>query len=624
MIIKSVNQEVLASQLLSRYEELKNARAVKEDIWLQCVDAFLCQFPDVWNERAEAEKRSARYVGMSFDAVESNHSAILSMLMPGDNWLGLEPSRAGHIEIDDEAAKDITSLLHQQHYQMGFRSDMSLLVKQAAITGNAPYSVGWRTESAVNYPAFEQAMQAWQVIHKEAWEQYNREMQAWEQQAQLAQAQGSPPPPRPSLTAPEPPPGNPELAYSGPSFETGSIFDYIIDPYSPDPTNPVVFKRSWLSQSAFDALSTRNSYGYSAYENAEDVQRVERKSGQDASSELAMLSAFGLEAPPGDAIEIIECWGTIETEKGNGEREAYTGFVGAIANRGSLVRFEPTYLWSGKSPHGMCKYRDVPGQVYGIGALENVLGLQDLINVRVNQLIDIVSFAVNPEYKAIDDGILEETFTSASSKVHWVGNLDNLVPLQKDLSGLGAAMADVESLKQEFRNMVKSVGSNSGPSSESATKTRQSGMAIGSDLGKIATYIEESTLTNIINLMIELNAQYLPEGTAVRMLEDGQPLIKQLSPEAIRKGWVCRVNGTRNTIDKQERLDKLMMFTQLVMGSPLATSAVDLLELLKKIYEELDFGDAGTIFHDEGRANEILGEMVRSGMLGNNTSPMEQ
>jgi len=543
------------------------------------------------------------------------------MLMPGNNWLGLESSTPGRIEHNDQAAKDITGLLHQQHYQIGFKQDISLMVKQAAITGNAPYLVGWREEFTTNYPAYERAMASWQIVHKEAWDQYNKAMQGWEQQARIAQEQGAPPPPKPSLVAPEPPPGNPELAYSGPSFETGSIFDYIVDPYSPDPSNPLIFKRSWISKSVLDTLSTKNRFGYSVYEDVEDLPVLDRRTGQDAHTEVAMLNSFGLQAPPGDAVEIIECWGTIETNKEAGGKEAYTSFVGAIANRGKLCRFEPSYFWSGKSPNGLCKYRDVPGQVYGIGALEPVLGLQDLINVRVNQLIDIVSFSVNPEYKAVDDGIVEDQFSSAPNKVHWVGVIDNLVPLQKDFQSLNAAMADVEMLKAEFRNMVKSVGSGIGTQGESATKTRQAGAAIGGDLGKIATYIEDSALAPIIDLMIELNAQYLPPGTAVRMMEDGQPLIKQLSPESLRKGWVCRVTGTRHTLDKQERLDKLMMFTQLVMGSPLATAAVDLLELFKKIYGELDFGDEGAIFHDEARANEILDEMVKSGMLGNNAGP---
>jgi hypothetical protein len=619
VIIQSVNKEALAHQILKRYEELKSARSVKEDIWLQCGDAYLCQFPEIWRERARKEKRSARYVGMSFDAIESNHSAILSMLMPGSNWLGLEPATPGHLQYDDEAAKDITSLLHQQHYQIKFKNEISLMVKQAAIMGNAPYTVGWRKDHAINYPEYEQAMAMWQIVHREAWDFYNRELQAWEQAAKIAQQQGTPPPPQPSLVAPEPPPGNAELAYSGPSFETGSIFDYLVDPYSPDPSNPLVFKRSWVSRSSFDALSEKNNFGYSVYDHEDTVPSVDRKTGHDVSPEIAMLSAFGLQAPPSESIEIIECWGTIETNKDSGGKEAYTSFVGAIANRGPLVRFEPTFLWSGKSPNGLCKYRNVPGQVYGIGALEPVLGLQDLINVRVNQLIDIVSFSVNPEYKAVDDGLLADTFVSAPNKIHWVGNVDNLVPLQKDFQGLNAAMADVEMLKQEFRNMVKSVGSGAGPSDESATKTRQSTAAIGGDLGKIATYIEDSALAPIIDMMIEMNAQYLPKGSSVRSMQDGQPMIKNISPEALRKGWVCRVTGTRHTIDKQENLDKLMMFTQLVMGSPLATSAVDLLELLKKIYSELEFGDEGSIFHDEMRANEIMGEMIRSGMLGNNT-----
>jgi hypothetical protein len=619
MIIRRVREEVLTQLIVSRFEELKQNRGVKEDIWLECVDAYMGRLSDEWYDRAKSERRSARFVGMSFDAAESNHSVLMSMMMSGENWLNIEPAMPGRLEYDDEGADQLKSLLQQQMYQINFKRDMALLIKQLCIVGNAPYTVGWKREYAVNYPEYERAMAEWQVVHAEAWERYRSEMSRWEQAARSAQEQGLPVPPAPSLVAPEPPPGNPDLAYSGPSFEVGSIFDFLIDPYSPDPARPLMFKRSWISDSALRRLGTRNRFGYSVYEDVEDVPPMERRTGKDSDKEVSIMSTFGIEAPPGDAHEIIECWGTIEAPGDGGVgKKPYVNFVGAVINRQRLVRFEPSYLWSGKAAVGMAKYRDVPGQVYGIGPLEPVLGLQDLINARTNQLIDIVSYSINPEYKAYDDSRLASEFVSAPNKIHWVQDMDNLQVIQKDLRGLNVAMGDVELLKQEFMRMVKSASPASGPSDESATKTRQQGAAVGNDLAKIAAYIEETGLAPIMDLFIELNAQYLPKATAVRMIESGQPVFKEVSPETIRKGYLARVKGTSFALDKQERLDKLLMFLQMVIGSPLATSAVDLLALYKKVYEELGFGDVGEIFHDEARANEILGEMLRSGLLGNN------
>ncbi len=618
MIISGIEKEKIGGHILKRYDELKSNRRVKEDLWLQCTQNYLSQFPEVWHQRAVKDARSARFMALSFDAVESNHSAIMSMLMPGDSWLGISPSVYGRLEYDDKAASQVKDLLLQQQEQIKFKSKMASLVKQAAIIGNAPYSVGWREDDIVDYPAYEQAMLAWQITTKEGWEQYNAEMELFDKKSAQAEEAGTPPPRRPSLVAPEPPAKTSELAYAGPSFEVGSAFDYLIDPYSPDPRHPLVFRRTWISQSELNSLSTRNKFGYAIYDNTENVHPVDRLTGPDSSTETQILNAFGLQAPPSDSIELIEAWGTIEIPSVNGGVDTYTSFVGAIANRGPLVRFEPTFMWSGKAPHGLCRYRDVPGQVYGIGALEPVLGLQDLINARVNQLIDIVSFSINQEFIGVDDGIIEDTFVSAPNRIHWAGNTDNLVPIRKDLGALNVAMSDLELLKQEFMRITKSIAPSTGSNTESATKTRQQGAAIGGDLGKIAAFIEDDTLSDIIDLMIELNVQYLDKGQAVRQLQDGQPVITQVSPEAVRKGWVCRVTGTRNTLDEQERLDKMLMFFQMVLGSPIMTSTVDVLALAKKVYEMFGFGDAGDIFNDEARANEIMDEMIRSGMIGNN------
>lgn len=618
MIISSANEQRVVDYVVSRYRELKDARKVKEEVWMECVRAYLSDFSTVWDTRAKKEGRSARYIPLSFDAVETLHSQITAITMPGNHWIGMSASTPGKLKYDDEAADELKALLYQQIGRMGFARQYDILVKQLAIVGNAPYTVGWRKERVIDYPAFEAGMAQWEILHKKSWEEYSVAMEEWQRIARIAEASGQQAPPPPSLVAPEPPPADAKkIAYSGPSIEVGDIFNFVVDPFPTDNSHRLCIKRSWMSKAAMLRMAEKNAFGYSVYDNVDNVTPRERRTARDESHLNESYLAFGLQVPEAQQVDVLEAWGTMEIPGGSLDgRSTFVGFCACVANESTLVRFEPTFLWSGETPVRLATYRDVPGQVYGIGALEPALGLADLANVRANQNVDVVSFALSPEYKAVDDGIIAKTLKSAPAKVHMVGDINNLVPIEKNLTGLQLSMQDLVLLKNEFKMVTKSGSPLSGDSRESATKTKTDSMVLGTDIGKVAEHIETTVLREIVDLFVQLNCQYITKPEAARSLQKGQASFVLVSPESIRRGWVISVNGTRYATDKQERAQNLLMFQQLVTGNPMILPVVNLLNLIKKVYEELGFSDSDEIFNDEARADQILSEMIRFGMLG--------
>jgi len=621
MIIPGVGNQKVVEYVTTRFRELKDMRKTKEAKWMECVRAYMSDFPRIWDIRKETERRSARYVPLSFDAVETLESTLMSMLMPNGRWIDMQPAVSGKLEYDDVAASEMEALIYNQHIQMRFKREFKKLLKQMAIVGNAPYQMGWRQDLAVDYPAFQAAMQEWQIIHREEWMKYQTAMEEWRMAAQAAAIKGQAPPPKPQLTMPEPPPaGGQNVAYAGPTFQCGDIFNFVVDPFSPDRDHPVMIKRSFVPRSAIIAMAQRNDFGYSVYENVQGLEEREIRISRDQEHMTDTYDAFGLQVPSGKAVEIKEAWGTLEIPYAMSDgREVFTAFVATVANDSRLIRFEPTFLWSGKAPVGLATYRDVPGQVYGVGALEMALGVADLVNARTNQNIDIVNYAVNPEYKAVDDGFISPNIFSAPSKIHWVGNIENLVPLQKDLQGIQISMQDVTLLKNEFKMITKSGAPLSSDSSESATKTRLDARMLGSDIGKIAEHIEETALWEIITKQVELNSQYLSREQMVRGVQKGSAAMIAVSPQTARMGWGIVVKGTKFTADQMQRAENLMMFQQLVLGNPMALPAVNVLELLKMVYEELGFSNADQIFNDEATAMDIINQMIQFGLVGSGT-----
>lgn len=619
MIIQGINEQQIVDFVSQTFEDWKTERREKEDKWMACVRAYLSDFDPVWDQETKSHRRSKRFVALSFDAVEALQAQLLSAIFVGNNWMHLEPAVPGKLPNDDEAAEELKWLLLHQMETTGFKREFGILLKQLQITGNAPYTVGWKKEYAVDYPAYSEAMKAWRETYGQRYREYQQAMLQWQQMAQQAQQAGTEPPPLPSVVLPEPPSGVKDLAFSGPTFEAGDIFNFVIDPFATDRARALRIKRSFVSKNVLKRMSVKDDSGYSVYDNISEIREVDRRGAQKDDYEEERFTAFGITPPQADQVEIHEAWGTMEIPGDNaGEKDAYISYCATIANGETLIRFEPTFLWSGDVPVQLATFRDVPGQCYGIGQLEMGLGLQDIINVRANQVIDATAYAINPEHKARADGIINLRQKSVPGGVREMGDpANNFLPIVKDFSGISLGMNELESLKAEFQNLTKSQSPMAGSRKESATRTSLGAGAINTDVAKVAAHIEESVLDRAVDLFIQLNAQYLNKKVAVKALQKGKVAFLDVSPENLRRRWVVKVRGSQHVIDKQERIQNLMMFMQMMLGNPMLVPTVKPLELAKKVYSEFGFNDENVIFRDEQQAEQIFQEMISMGLMGN-------
>ena len=620
MIVAGTSETHVVKYVIERFDHLKSQRKQRELNWLECVRANHSIFEEGWKEAAR-EGRSARFVSLSFDATETLASILSNVIFgKGDKYIGLTPGIAGGLKHDDEAAKEMRAYLYMQAENMSFRRHCKVLFKQLAIVGNAPYTMSWRKEMAVNYPKYQAAMLEWKVEHRFAWQEYQAVTNAWKQAAAQAAAAGEEPPKRPNIVAPEPPPVDMKVASQGPVLEVGDIFNFVVDPFSIDQKHSLKIKRSWMPLEILKNLAERDESGYAVYENLENVSEIDRRSSGSRDDFIQQrYNAFGLQVPDASQVELLEATGTMEIPNAHPDnpKQTYVSFIATVANGRELIRFEPTYLWSGDSPTQLATYRDVPGHVYGIGAIEMGLGLQSLVNARANQAVDVVNYILNPEFKAVDDGVIERTPRSAPNKIHWVGSMDNFEPIQKNMSGVQISMQDLGDLKREFQLLTKANTPVGGDPKESATKTGLDANIIGQDVTSIAGHIEDTVVNKMFDMMIQLDSQYISKEEMVRYLQDGDIAFKKISPETIRRGWLFRSQGTQFYADRMEKIQNLMMFLNTIAANPLLVAPVKIMELEKRIAEELGIEDGGSIFHSGDDADAILNRMIESGMIGN-------
>lgn len=619
MIVPGANKEAIASYVREMFDKLRMNRLAKEEIWLECIRAYLCDFDQA--ELDASPNRSHRFYSLTHDAVESIHSQLMAMILPDDRWMFIEPEIPGKLPHDDKAAEQAYHLLDIRTKRSRFREVASSIIKQLAITGNCPYSVSLHQEYAANFPAFREAMVKWEQLNREQWMLYMEQRRQYEMAAREAQRLGlEPPPPPVDLAIPElPAVTDQELVYSGPRMEMGDLFNFVVDPYSTDPRTALRIRRIWVSRETIKQLAEKNESGYAVYEGIDKLDTLtetDMATAKDAHITDRIANAYGLTMPSKDAVEMYEAWGTMEIPMGDSDgRSTFVAYTATVAN-GQTIRFEPTFFWTGEAPLQLATYNNVPGQVYGIGPIEPNLGLQSLANARANQLVDVAAYAINPEKVIVLDGVINPRLTSAPGRNHPAADVKNMKVLEKDMRGVQIGHQDLELVAREFRAMTKAMSPMMGRGSQTATRTALDANIIGTDLGKIAGWIEDTFITKALDLYVQIDRQFMDRNEIAKYTQSPDSPLKDLSPESFMAGMAIRARGSKHFADRMEQAQGLAAFISMTANSSILAPAVNFLHLGRKYYQLLGFHDVDEAFNSPERAQQILDQMFEAGLIG--------
>lgn len=593
-IVEYVNDKVLT---------LKTNRHELELKWIECVEAYASRMNKAWAERARMDNRSARPLSLTWDAVENIVAQMMAMLFPNERWFSVEPGRRGGFVMSDDAdAPKIEHLMRYQHDQMMFMASIRRMLKWLVITGNCPWSMCWDTVNSVDYPVYAKAVSDWMQRQAAIIAQYNQAHEQWAAQAAVMAAQGMQPPPQPQQPeTEEQPAASTNVMYEGPKLIIGDPFNFVMDDCANDELTAFRAVQTWRTKAYLQHLSKRDVTGYAVYENVDEIQNAESYKDDYFARNPQIANAFGLVLPKAGAVGMMECAGDFELDlTGADDAQYIRSWTCVIANNRTLLKFEPTHLWS-QTPHiQLARLIDVPGSVYGGGLVEESLGLTDATTVRFNQILDAAAVAINPETKVFDDGVYDpENAESGPGAQHIVGDMNNLQPLRKDLQGLSLAFTEIGLLMALVQQMFRSP--NAGASTRgdnSATRTARDTSVMGGSLQDMARFVEETALIPILSMQLRHSQQYLAENIVVRIVQDNVETWASVGPEHVQRQWAVKVRGSANQMLKEKRLQDLLSFIQIVSGNPVLLQAVpvNMTYLLKTVYSEMGFMDGDKVF----------------------------
>jgi len=554
MIIKGVDVSGFASWGADWWRKRKNERIEKERIWQECWLASVSKFGKTWDDLQDF--RSKRYIPVTQQAVEAVAAHLTQGVIPYDEWFEI----LGRTPEDEANSKANQGLLMWQHQKMGFRTKFYQLVKYACVFGNVPYCVNWteRMQTIPDEAAFQSQM-----------------MQA----AGVAGMVGEPMP-KPDLAAM---PMKEQRVYDGPTLEVGNIFDFVIERHPNDPDHAPRCVRSFKSKAYL--LDMQNEDGYSIYEGVEDVMDTD---GQNETSDALKREVYRLEGfieQPKGQVELLQFEGDLELPGPDGP-VIYKNHILVVANRSKVIRFEPSPFAHGMPSWNMFVLYPEPGEVYGRGIIEPALGLQDVINVRANQVIEANTLIINPSYEVVQDGVFDANeYISAPGAVNLVAQAGNIHPIQQ----IPQAALGFQEIGFMMAQHNQSTGAQASFTSEAYQKSAtevaaQSGM-VQSRNAETIKHIEYDCALRIINMQMQLNQQLMDEAVWIRVVGDpqtqqvfdpmsGQPVTQQaplqlkVSPSDIEGNFDCYAVGAANVANAQQQMAQTIQLVSVFGQSP--------------------------------------------------------
>lgn len=266
----------------------------------------------------------------------------------------------------------------------------------------------------------------------------------------------------------------------------------------------------------------------------------------------------------GEYVEILEFFGDYHTQDG----DLQTGRIVTIVDRTIEVRNEPIPTWLSEAPIYSVGWRDRPDNLWSMGPLDNLVGLQYRLDHLENLKADAMDLCVHPPLKVI--GEVEEFVWGPGIEINIDENGD-VQELGKNLNGLMAAaseMAAIEDRMELYAGAPREAAGIRTPGEKTLGEVMQLATAAGRIFQEKVTKFEEHLLEPIMNAMLESARRNLAGVDIVTLVNEelGVQEFLEITARDLVSNGIIKPVGARHFAKQAQDLQNLMT----VFNSPLA------------------------------------------------------
>jgi hypothetical protein len=272
-----------------------------------------------------------------------------------------------------------------------------------------------------------------------------------------------------------------------------------------------------------------------------------------------------------DTVEILDFYGDyydIENDK------LYENHLISVVDRSWIIRNEPLSNWSGMPPIRHAGWRVRQDNLYAMGPLDNLVGLQHRIDHLENAKADAFDLIVHPVMKV--NGFVEDFEYGPGERIY-AGEEGDVVFMQPDTTFLQAdtQIAMYEQKMEEMAGAPKQALGFRTPGEKTAYEVQILENGANRVFINKTSYFEEMFLEPILNDMLELARRNLNEADTIRVLDSATQAVTfdKITKEDITARGKIRPIGARHFAQNATVVQNITQFANSALGqNPLITA----------------------------------------------------
>jgi len=302
-----------------------------------------------------------------------------------------------------------------------------------------------------------------------------------------------------------------------------------------------------------------------------------------------------------DNVEVLTFYGDIYDEDTG---EFQSDRIITVIDRAYVLTNEGNPSWLGEAPVFHSSWRTRPDNLYGMGPLDNLVGMQYRIDHLENLKADVFDQIAYPVMKIRGD---VEDFDFEPGARIYLGEEGDVGYLQPDPTALQADLQirELEFKMEEMAGAPKQAMGMRTPGEKTAFEVQSLQNSASRIFEHKTAHFERTFLEPILNAMLEMARRNMNFIDTIRVLDDasGVALFKEITKEDITAKGQIRPVGARHFAERARRIQNLTQLFQIKAGDPTVAPHLSGKEIARILAHELG---EGSLFGDNISVEEQL------------------
>ncbi len=266
-----------------------------------------------------------------------------------------------------------------------------------------------------------------------------------------------------------------------------------------------------------------------------------------------------------------------------------------VVDRRWVIRKQPVETWQGKPMIFHAGWRTRINNIYAMGPLENLIGMQYKINHLENARADAFDMMLNPD-RVIRGDIEEVETDQTGARTYYVasdGDVRNLAP---DTTVLNAdfQIRETEEKMELYAGSPREAAGVRTPGEKTKFEFAELSNARGRIFQHKMTSFEVGILEDMLNAEIEVAKINVPtSGDIIRLdnEDDGSKVFQTIKKEDLTANGTIKAIGARHFAKQAQVAQNLRSFQQMLQADPEVANHVPSVRLAKMWQELMEFDD---------------------------------